>query len=218
LSAVSDVVVSAVVAGAVSLVVTFGKIAWDGRQKKQDRQLAAREKLDRYREPLLTAADGLGADQLSLSGGNTTIYVSDLHTSVQFYTESVGLRLLARVAESWALERTADAYLKFSAAFAPLKAALQDREALSDSEAFTARILLIHHYRRIVLRDPLLPADLLPSNWPGRQARALCGEIYRLLLPGSERWLDAHATNDEGPLPPAGRALLRRFAATDDPG
>jgi phenylacetic acid degradation operon negative regulatory protein len=122
------------------------------------------------------------------------------------------------VAESWALERTADAYLKFSAAFAPLKAALQDREALSDSQAFTARILLIHHYRRIVLRDPLLPADLLPRNWPGRQARALCGEIYRLLLPGSERWLDAHATNDEGPLPPAGRALLRRFAATDGPG
>jgi hypothetical protein len=58
---VSDVVVSAVVAGVVSLVVTFGKIAWDGRQQKQDRQLAAREKLDRYREPLLTAADGLGS-------------------------------------------------------------------------------------------------------------------------------------------------------------
>jgi hypothetical protein len=61
LSAVSDVVVSAVVAGAVSLVVTFGKIAWDDRQKKQERQLAAREKLDRYREPLLTAADALGS-------------------------------------------------------------------------------------------------------------------------------------------------------------
>ena len=61
MAAVSDVVVSAVVAGAVSLVVTFGKIAWDGRQKKQERQLAAREKLDRYREPLLTAADGLGS-------------------------------------------------------------------------------------------------------------------------------------------------------------
>ena len=61
MSAVSDVVVSAVVAGAVSLIVTFGKIAWDSRQKKQERQLAAREKLDRYREPLLTAADGLGS-------------------------------------------------------------------------------------------------------------------------------------------------------------
>jgi hypothetical protein len=50
--------VSAVVAGAVSFLVTFGRIAWDGRQKKQERQLAPREKLDRYREPPLTAVDG----------------------------------------------------------------------------------------------------------------------------------------------------------------
>jgi len=116
------------------------------------------------------------------------------------------------VAESWALDRTADAYLKFSAAFTPLKMALTKGEALPDGQAFTARILLIHHYRRIVLRDPLLPAELLPRNWPGRPARSLCGEIYRLLLPGSERWLDTHATNDRGPLPAAGAALTRRFA------
>jgi hypothetical protein len=61
LSAVSDALVSGIVAGAVSLVVTFGKIVWDGRQKTQERRLAAREKLDRDREPLLTAADALGS-------------------------------------------------------------------------------------------------------------------------------------------------------------
>jgi len=116
------------------------------------------------------------------------------------------------VAESWALDRTADAYRKFSASFAPLKTLLEADEALSDGQAFTARILLIHHYRRIVLRDPLLPAELLPGDWPGRGARALCGEIYRLLLAGSERWLDHHATDENGPLPPAGELLTRRFA------
>ncbi|MDU1671119.1 MAG: PaaX family transcriptional regulator C-terminal domain-containing protein, partial [Bradyrhizobium sp.] len=120
------------------------------------------------------------------------------------------------VAESWALERTAEAYRKFSASFAPLKSSIERGEALSDGQAFTARVLLIHHYRRIVLRDPLLPAELLPGNWPGRQARALCGEIYRLLLPGSERWLDAHAINEAGPLPAAAAALLRRFADVDE--
>jgi hypothetical protein len=57
---VSDALVSAVVAGVVSVIVTFGKIAWDSRQKKQDRRVLAREKLDRYREPLLAAADALG--------------------------------------------------------------------------------------------------------------------------------------------------------------
>jgi phenylacetic acid degradation operon negative regulatory protein len=82
---------------------------------------------------------------------------------------------------------------------------------LSDVDAFTARILLIHHYRRVVLRDPLLPGALLPADWPGRAARKLCGEIYRGLLPASEQWLDRHASNENGPLPAAGEELARRF-------
>jgi phenylacetic acid degradation operon negative regulatory protein len=119
-----------------------------------------------------------------------------------------GRRLLS---ESWPLDRTADAYLKFMKTFEPLRAAMARGEALSDADAFTARILLIHHYRRVVLRDPLLPAPLLPRDWPGRAARRLCGEIYRGLLPASEQWLDAHASNENGPLPKPGGALARRF-------
>jgi phenylacetic acid degradation operon negative regulatory protein len=119
-----------------------------------------------------------------------------------------GRRLLS---ESWPLERTADAYLKFMKTFEPLQASLGRGEVLSDADAFTARILLIHHYRRVVLRDPLLPTPLLPRDWPGRAARRLCGAIYRGLLAASEQWLDAHATNENGPLPRPGGALARRF-------
>ena len=119
-----------------------------------------------------------------------------------------GRRLLS---ESWPLERTADAYLKFMKTFEPLRASLA-RDMLSDADAFTARILLIHHYRRVVLRDPLLPITLLPKDWPGRAARTLCGEIYRALLPVSEQWLDRHGTNENGPLPKAISELGRRFA------
>jgi phenylacetic acid degradation operon negative regulatory protein len=119
-----------------------------------------------------------------------------------------GRRLLA---ESWPLHRTADAYLKFMKTFEPLRASIDRRERMTDLDAFTARILLIHHYRRVVLRDPLLPVALLPSDWPGGAARTLCGEIYRGLLPASEQWLDRHATNENGPLPPAGEELARRF-------
>jgi phenylacetic acid degradation operon negative regulatory protein len=119
-----------------------------------------------------------------------------------------GRRLLS---ESWPLERTADAYLKFMKTFEPLRASIGRGETLSDADAFTARILLIHYYRRVVLRDPLLPTPLLPRDWPGRAARRLCGEIYRGLLSASEQWLDAHATNENGPLPKPGGALARRF-------
>src|SRR3954452_15843322 len=119
-----------------------------------------------------------------------------------------GRRLLS---ESWPLDRTADAYLKFMKTFEPLRATINRRARLSDSEAFTARILLIHYYRRVVLRDPLLPTALLPKDWPGRAARKLCGEIYRAVLPASEQWLNRHGTNENGPLPAAGKELARRF-------
>jgi phenylacetic acid degradation operon negative regulatory protein len=119
-----------------------------------------------------------------------------------------GRRLLS---ESWPLERTADAYRRFMKSFEPLRAWVA-RDKLSDIDAFTARVLLIHHYRRVVLRDPLLPVALLPRDWPGGAARKLCGEIYRGLLPASEQWLDRHASNENGALPAAGKALSRRFA------
>src|SRR6266480_5590259 len=119
-----------------------------------------------------------------------------------------GRRLLR---DSWPLDRTADAYLKFMKTFEPLRGWIGRRERLTDADAFTARILLIHHYRRVVLRDPLLPTSLLPEDWPGRAARMLCGEIYRGLLAPSEQWLDRNATNENGPLPAAGKELARRF-------
>ena len=120
-----------------------------------------------------------------------------------------GRRLLS---ESWPLDRTADAYQKFMKTFEPLHGWIGRGAPLTDAEAFTARILLIHHYRRVVLRDPLLPSALLPGDWPGRAARKLCGEIYRGLLPASEQWLDRHASNENGVLPKAEEELARRFA------
>ena len=119
-----------------------------------------------------------------------------------------GRRLLR---ESWPLDRTADAYLKFIKTFAPLRDWIGRREQLADIDAFVARILLIHYYRRVVLRDPLLPAKLLPGDWPGSAARQLCGKIYRALLSPSEQWLDRHGTNECGLLPRAEATLARRF-------
>jgi phenylacetic acid degradation operon negative regulatory protein len=119
-----------------------------------------------------------------------------------------GRRLLS---ESWPLERTADAYRKFMKSFEPLRS-WTARGRLSAAEAFTARILLIHQYRRVVLRDPLLPVALLPRDWPGGAARKLCADIYRGVLSSSEQWLDRHGSNENGPLPAAGKELARRFS------
>jgi phenylacetic acid degradation operon negative regulatory protein len=81
-----------------------------------------------------------------------------------------GRRLLSA---SWPLHRTADAYLKFMKTFEPLRGWIGRRERLSDADAITARILMIHYYRRVVLHDPLLPVALLPADWPAMAARQL---------------------------------------------
>ena len=119
-----------------------------------------------------------------------------------------GRRLLSA---SWPLHRTADAYLKFMKTFEPLRGWIGRRERLSDADAITARILMIHYYRRVVLHDPLLPVALLPADWPGMAARQLCREIYRGLLSASEQWLDRHGSSENGHLPAAGAELGQRF-------
>ncbi|QRG09355.1 phenylacetic acid degradation operon negative regulatory protein PaaX [Xanthobacter dioxanivorans] len=119
----------------------------------------------------------------------------------------------ALAARAWRLEETADAYRSFIAVFDPLDAALGTEEALSDLEAMVARVLLIHEYRRIVLRDPILPAAILPADWPGAAARALCAGIYARLIDASERWLDENAVGEDGAALPADVKIRRRFKA-----
>ena len=118
----------------------------------------------------------------------------------------MGRRLIA---ESWSLQRTADSYRDFLKLFAPLDGWV--RGDIPPAEAMLARILLIHHYRRVILRDPLLPAALLPADWPAHESREFCGRLYRALLPASEGWLDNHGESRTGALPPPGSGLGRRF-------
>jgi phenylacetic acid degradation operon negative regulatory protein len=121
-----------------------------------------------------------------------------------------GHRLLG---ESWRLDRTSEAYLRFIRTFEPLRGLISRREQLNAADAFTARILMIHDYRRVVLHDPLLPEPLLPADWPGWAARILCRDVYHGLLAASERWLDRHGSSPTGALPPAGEELGQRFGA-----
>ena len=113
-------------------------------------------------------------------------------------------------AAAWRLDEMAQAYRDFIAQFSSL-AALLDKQALKDDEALVARTLLIHAFRRVVLRDPALPADLLPMDWSGEAARALAGRIYAAVVAPSERFLDAHGRNEEGPLPAPDARFHKRF-------
>ena len=55
---------------------------------------------------------------------------------------------------------------------------------------FLARLLLIHEYRKLLLRDPQLPDELLPADWEGKAARLLCRNIHKLVWERSQGWLE----------------------------
>src|SRR5690242_13705052 len=68
-------VITALITAFVSLTLALGKIIWDAREKRHERRLAAREQLDKYRAPLLAAADDLGRRINNIRNDNFFAYL-----------------------------------------------------------------------------------------------------------------------------------------------
>lgn len=115
------------------------------------------------------------------------------------------------VARSWDLGALAQAYRQFLATFAALHRATAAGVTPAPLPALLARLALIHDYRRIVLRDPMLPPELLPNDWIGREAHGRARYIYRALARPAEHWIDRHLRNATGPLPPPDGGFGERF-------
>ena len=59
----------------------------------------------------------------------------------------------------------------------------------ADEAAFAARFHLVHEWRKFLFADPGLPADLLPGDWPGRDAADLFVSEATRLQPGTDRFV-----------------------------
>jgi phenylacetic acid degradation operon negative regulatory protein len=115
------------------------------------------------------------------------------------------------VALGWDLEDLAVRYQGFVKRFERVLAALRNARTLEPQACFIVRTLLIHEYRRLHLRDPLLPQRLLRANWPGAQAATLCRDIYARVFAVSEAHLSQVAAQLEGPLPAPVASVMQRF-------
>ena len=113
-------------------------------------------------------------------------------------------------AQGWDLEELARRYRRFIARFALIDTALGGR-GTPPSTAFLVRTLLIHEYRKIHLQDPLLPPALLPRDWVGTAAYALCRRLYARVFANAETYLSATARRLHRPLPAANGAAHARF-------
>jgi phenylacetic acid degradation operon negative regulatory protein len=111
----------------------------------------------------------------------------------------------------WDLDDLGLRYQRFVKRFAPVTAELERRREIAPQDCFLVRTLLIHEYRRLHLRDPLLPAQLLRADWPGAQAAALCRDIYARVFAPSEIHLSLVAKKLAGPLPAVDPSIMQRF-------
>jgi phenylacetic acid degradation operon negative regulatory protein len=92
----------------------------------------------------------------------------------------------AQIANLFEIPTLAATYTSFNAAFARLAAA----EPADDADAFVARLCLVHQFRRLVLKDPFVPADCMPTPWPGLEARKLFDSMLAKLRVASRRHYD----------------------------
>ena len=91
---------------------------------------------------------------------------------------------------------------------------IQTPQKLAPLDALAARTLLVHRWRRIVLRYPEAPAELLPKGYAC--PRTAMARAYAALTPQAETWLDRSLESEgEGlaPMPPADQAIALRFTA-----
>lgn len=58
-----------------------------------------------------------------------------------------------------------------------------------DEAAFAARFHLVHEWRKFLFADPGLPDELLPPDWPGREAADLFAAEATRLKPGADRFV-----------------------------
>ncbi|ASK35362.1 phenylacetic acid degradation operon negative regulatory protein PaaX [Alcanivorax sp. N3-2A] len=200
--------------------------AWDGawtlvvlNQLSAELRGEARQELEHMGfggfSPTVLAHPGLERAEL-----NATLQeINALDDAIIFETrnqESFAPRpLRLQVREAWNLDQLSVGYREFLEQFRPLWNQMKKAKRLEPRECFLARVLLIHEYRKLMLRDPLLPEELLPSDWEGRAARQLCRNLYRLAYRGAEEWLGEYAETAEGPLPEPGEGFYQRFGGLD---
>lgn len=127
----------------------------------------------------------------------------------QTVRNETGMRQLAH--NSWNLAELDTRYGRFVKLFRPVMRALEGHPQIPEKTAFLIRTLLIQEYRKILLRDPMLPQELLPGNWQGVAAYQLCRNIYLALHEAADNYLGDVMETADGPLPPPGAAFQKRF-------
>ncbi len=84
---------------------------------------------------------------------------------------------------AWDLDSLAASYDAFVTAF-------ERRSPTAAEESFRDLVELVHSWRRFPFIDPEIPRRLLPSQWPGRQAKELFDVRHAAWAPAANAWYE----------------------------
>ncbi len=122
------------------------------------------------------------------------------------------------VQQRWHISELAGQYQQFLTSYQMLIATAQPKvqessllENMSAQQAFLLRTLLIHDYRRILLKDHELPKQMLPEQWQGFAAHQLVNNLYSELAKPSLNYIEQELKNSSGALPKEQNTYWQRF-------
>jgi phenylacetic acid degradation operon negative regulatory protein len=147
---------------------------------------------------------------LNRAGAADEVVVMSAHS----IGSDASLRVLVRSA--WNLDDIDARYEQFVAMFRQVYAALARTRKVDPRTAFVIRTLLVQEYRKVLLRDPQLPQQLLPAGWHGTAAYQLCRNLYKGLHQAADDYLSEFMETADGPLPPPAGDYLQRFGGLAD--
>jgi phenylacetic acid degradation operon negative regulatory protein len=90
---------------------------------------------------------------------------------------------------AWDLEALRSAYDGWLKSAERLVGDHLDAHDDADEAAFAARFHLVHEWRKFLFADPGLPDELLPTDWPGREAADVFAVEASRLKPGTDRFV-----------------------------
>ncbi len=115
------------------------------------------------------------------------------------------------VFEKWDLKDLQQQYRDFIITYEPILMSLENGAKWSSQQYFLLRILLVHEYRRILLKDHELSCNMLPSQWHGYKANQLIRTLYSKLSRQSCNYIVASLEAMDGSLPKASTEFNQRF-------
>ena len=117
------------------------------------------------------------AERLGVSDAVTTAATDELEIGGERNPRTLAARL-------WALDDVARRYQSFIERYREVPDALTDmrsrHERLTEAEFLAGALTTVIDFQACFGRDPLLPPELLPRPWPGREARELVTRGRRL--------------------------------------